>query len=1109
VRALVDTGCSKSIVVPRLSGDCYGDRIVIAVDGSRVHCRGESIIPITIEGCTLTVSCVVADRLLKGVEAILGMDVITALGGVFVGADRVDFGRASATAAVLRVSADTAAVVVPETMTAPCANSMTCSNYDGETLTGNDVVVESVTSFDADGELLTGNDDVVESVTSSDADGESMTGNDEVVESVTSFDADGEQMTGNDDVVESVTSFDADGELPTGNDDVVESVTSSDADGELLTGNDDVVESVTSFDADGEQMTGNDDVAERMNCIDADGELLACSADAVVERMSSSSASHSKLVDASSLSATVTAPYVEITDRDFTAQFDGTKWVVKWEWKEGPPELRNNVSWYSSTIKPGTQCDFEKEIERWITNGWLRPWIATSDGSGVLPLMAVVQETKNKVRPCLDYRELNKHVECHTGSEVAICDETLRKWRRLPGRLKLVDLKSAYLQIHVEESLWPYQQVRYKGKSYCLTRLGFGLNCAPRIMTRILREVLAQEKNIDAATDHYVDDVIVQDDMVTAEKVVDHLKKYGLESKQPVDLVEGGRVLGLQLNSKGQGKSLIFSRCNEIPVVDGNTTVTKRKLFSICGKLVGHYPVAGWLRIACGFLKRTCIGYKWEDPAGQQAQEMLIDLLERVRADDPVRGKWHVPGTQSCRIWCDASSLAYGVVAEVAGEVIEDAAWLRKTDDYAHINVAELEAILKGLNLAIKWDMKEIEIMTDSASVQSWLRSTLTEDHRVKTHGAAEMLIKRRLAVFRELVTEYNLSVSVTFTRSERNRADSLTRVKRSWLSIAKPRPSCNIACVALEAITNSHQQHHSGVNRSLYLARQTLPQVTREQVTKVIRSCKQCQSIDPAPVQHEPGKLSVESNWKRLAVDVTHYRGRSYLSMVDCGPSRFAIWREVAAECAASIVRNLDQVFRERGPVEEVLVDNSTTFHSQAVAELCQKWNVKQWFRAAHRASGNGIVERHHRTIKRMAARADAASPLEMVFWYNMAPTSGVDKASVPWRQGQVYEWRHPDVRPPDTEGDKPELQVGDEVWVKPPDARCTSRWTSARVTKINSRNNIDVDGMARHILDVRPVVDGDNDDSDDESENEDINHGARYPVRQRIMTQRYGLDD
>lgn len=42
----------------------------------------------------------------------------------------------------------------------------------------------------------------------------------------------------------------------------------------------------------------------------------------------------------------------------------------------------------------------------------------------------------------------------------------------------------------------------------------------------------------------------------------------------------------------------------------------------------------------------------------------------------------------------------------------------------------------------------------------------------------------------------------------------------------------------------------------------------------------------------------------------------------------------------------------------------------------------------------------------------------------------------------------------------------------MKPRDARCTTRWRKGIVTHVNSENNVSVDGMPRHVLDVRPVV-------------------------------------
>ena len=68
-----------------------------------------------------------------------------------------------------------------------------------------------------------------------------------------------------------------------------------------------------------------------------------------------------------------------------------------------------------------------------------------------------------------------------------VCGDRLREWRKVKGDTELLDLKAAYLQLFIEEDLWRYQLVEYKGQKYCLTRMGFGLNCAPKVMSTILK----------------------------------------------------------------------------------------------------------------------------------------------------------------------------------------------------------------------------------------------------------------------------------------------------------------------------------------------------------------------------------------------------------------------------------------------------------------------------------------------------------------------------------------------------------------------------------------------------------------------------------------------
>ena len=468
-------------------------------------------------------------------------------------------------------------------------------------------------------------------------------------------------------------------------------------------------------------------------------------------------------------------PIDNIEDKDFSARFDGFVWTVEWKWKNGcTPELKNMAENYTDGLPSETLKAYEAEVNRWIDEGILLPW--EGECEGVLPLMAVVQPTKKKVRPVLDFRELNQYVECHTGDdEINICGDKLREWRQTQGELEIVDLKAAYLQIRVEKHLWKHQIVRFKGKTYCLTRLGFGLSVAPRVMTVVLKRVLGQDAVIKSATSAYIDDILVNTSIVKAGDVIDHLTRFGLESKPP-ELLDGGTALGLKLNRRKDG-TLGFTRGNDVPEIP--EFVTKRMLFSICGKMVGHYPIAGWLRVACSYMKRVSEGSSWDDDVGQVARDKLVEVRNRIRSDDPVKGAWTVPHQDSGIVWCDASNIAMGAMLEIGGVMVEDRAWLRKANDFNHINVAELDSVSRGFNMAVDWGLKELQIKTDSATVRSWVQLTLSEERPIKTKGAAEVLVKRRLGTLKTLIDELGMKVSVELVVSHENRADVLTRVPK------------------------------------------------------------------------------------------------------------------------------------------------------------------------------------------------------------------------------------------------------------------------------------------------------------------------------------------
>ena len=108
---------------------------------------------------------------------------------------------------------------------------------------------------------------------------------------------------------------------------------------------------------------------------------------------------------------------------------------------------------------------------------------------------------------------------------------------------------------------------------------------------------------------------------------------------------------------------------------------------------------------------------------------------------------------------------------------------------------------------------------------------------------------------------------------------------------MTEPRePVCATAAGrAIARIQAIHQSsRHPGVKRTLYLVRLINLNVTK--VRAVVRDCRECQSIDPAPVHWKPSRLDVAENWNRVAMNVTHFSQQLYLMLIDSNPSRFAI---------------------------------------------------------------------------------------------------------------------------------------------------------------------------------------------------------------------------
>ena len=94
-----------------------------------------------------------------------------------------------------------------------------------------------------------------------------------------------------------------------------------------------------------------------------------------------------------------------------------------------------------------------------------------------------------------------------------------------------------------------------------------------------------------------------------------------------------------------------------------------------------------------------------------------------------------------------------------------------------------------------------------------------------------------------------------------------------------------------ISSIKEMHDKNHLGVEHTLYLVNKMSGITDRKLVEQAVTSCHKCCRVDPNPVKWNHGSLEVHKVWYRVAVDVAFVAGQPYLTLIDCGPSHFAIW--------------------------------------------------------------------------------------------------------------------------------------------------------------------------------------------------------------------------
>ena len=295
-----------------------------------------------------------------------------------------------------------------------------------------------------------------------------------------------------------------------------------------------------------------------------------------------------------------------------------------------------------------------------------------------------------------------------------------------------------------------------------------------------------------------------------------------------------------------------------------------------------------------------------------------------------------------------------------------------------------------------------------------------------------------------------------------------------------------NVDKLDADQIMSLHRNsEHPGVQRAIYFISRVCLPITKAAVRSAIWACEECQLIDSAPIHLGKGKLEVNGNWQRLWMDITHYSAHHFFD-TECGPSRFSIWKQLARQDSATVIRQLEAVFIERGPLQELLTDNYPAFCSREFRALARSWSVNLQFRCVYTPDENAI------TVLPPHGETNCGQD---VLSYPGSRLVAQCYTQRQWNTPDCAHWQDPTTRikgkgvyasmtSPDPEYGF--YQIGDCVCVKAPQSRNTTKFDRSQVMKIISPQSFLVNRIPHPMKDLRSRLSltASEEDSDDTSE-------------------------
>ena len=166
------------------------------------------------------------------------------------------------------------------------------------------------------------------------------------------------------------------------------------------------------------------------------------------------------------------------------------------------------------------------------------------------------------------------------------------------------------------------------------------------------------------------------------------------------------------------------------------------------------------------------------------------------------------------------------------------------------------------------------------------------------------------------------------------------------------------------------------------------------EQLEQLILNCQLClkhsQSKWKQPLQMSLGQEIPIHPWTKLATDIFHFEGESYLLLVDY-TSQFPILHKLNSMTAQHAINHFKLIFSEYGWPDTLVFDNGPCYASEAFTKIMQEYNVKHITCSPHYPHSNGLAEMFVQIVKNLfhKAREEGTDLHKALMIYRNTPLS------------------------------------------------------------------------------------------------------------------------